>query len=421
MRFNIDENANVLAICSVASKLFESAKRKLLFDHHKEAAELFSDSLRINPDNALAWTYQANCYKQMGMYSLSLEASLKSIKLDPRVNQHTYIRILQLHLIFGDLSRANLTIEELEKLFPRVKHPTLAQEVNRLRELEALNLQIDESLEKDNFEAALDLITKALVISPKCIHYVNLKQSCQLELACISPEKSKPETLSETPNYTEDFEEFLDNSNKLFHNEEFVIGLSENSDAEQVFCDVVDLTEGIDTGADKTQSVCEETIINTGKDLRQLGKLHETEAPAEEKGKHDPFELVCLSDFEEVGVEGNEDSNDPLKLTKAKTTDKFAASSVEKYPQISMKRVPNATRKDSTDAKESEPKKHKTFPQKIVIINPCSFIPRLTSTPKKRPSDTDLREAESSPKMMKCLRSQSKIHLCKMSFNDSNQ
>lgn len=157
----------------------------MLADNFQVADKLFSEAIRNNPKNAECWTFRAQCHLRMGEFALSLEGSLKSLELDPKVNEHTYVRILKLYIIFGDLFNANLTIVNFKEVFP-TKASLMEKEMEKLRELELLEVSSDAAVLTSDYPSALDFLEKAIQIAPQCLRYKKTQEMCHNEIERIS-------------------------------------------------------------------------------------------------------------------------------------------------------------------------------------------------------------------------------------------
>jgi uncharacterized caspase-like protein len=81
--FYFREPANVRTPGSAAGDLLESGKRQFEDKHFDEAAKLFEQALRIDPENAFTYNALGATYTQMGQWSVAARLYASAIELKP--------------------------------------------------------------------------------------------------------------------------------------------------------------------------------------------------------------------------------------------------------------------------------------------------------------------------------------------------
>jgi len=78
---------------------------------YDEAISEFSEAIKLNPDNAMAFSCRAGAYQKKGQYEQAISDYNKAIGFDPN-NAMTF---MHRGLIYGMLNRPDLAIEDFEK------------------------------------------------------------------------------------------------------------------------------------------------------------------------------------------------------------------------------------------------------------------------------------------------------------------
>jgi tetratricopeptide (TPR) repeat protein len=176
---------------SDAKELYESGMEELFHGNPEEAEKYFACALDLDPDNALCWTSRAECYKQMNLHIPSLIASQKSIELDRQVNADTYVRILQIHTIFGDLNGGKEIIEKFNQLsWSDQEKGTMNEAIQQFDRLKSFEEGVNVAMEQNNFQVALERAEVAHNIANECVRYENFESSCLVELVCSMNENA---------------------------------------------------------------------------------------------------------------------------------------------------------------------------------------------------------------------------------------
>lgn len=150
------------------------------------AIKLFSESLDFKPNDAMCWSFRANCHKRLKNYEDALNDSLKSIELNPKVHDLTYLRVVKCYLLFGDVDEAKKYVDLSKKYFPKKVH--VDEQLKIVEKLELLEAKANEDYIKKDYIECLHSLDQALEIAQECSRLKQLKNSClsHLQLKMLS-------------------------------------------------------------------------------------------------------------------------------------------------------------------------------------------------------------------------------------------
>lgn len=152
-------------------------------DFH-EAIKLFTEAIKNNPYDAMLYSFRANCQKRLKNYEESLKDSLKSIELNPKVHDLTYLRIIKCYLWYGDTEKAKEYIQESKIIFPR-KQNLVDEQLVIIQQFEIIEVKAKEYFEKQENNLCLVQINQALEIAQECQRLKELKEKCLERLSTL--------------------------------------------------------------------------------------------------------------------------------------------------------------------------------------------------------------------------------------------
>lgn len=133
----------------------------------------------------MCWSFRANCHKKLSNYENALNDSMRSIKLDSRVHELTHLRVVNCHLLFGNIKEAQEAIKVFLKLFP-TRTRLIEDPVKKLKTFEACDVDSQKYFKSNDYTECLYYINQMLEIAPECSRLKEMKQNC-LTLKRIPP------------------------------------------------------------------------------------------------------------------------------------------------------------------------------------------------------------------------------------------
>lgn len=133
----------------------------------------------------MCWSFRANCHKKLNNYEDALKDSMKSIELDSRVHELTHLRVVNCHLLFGNITEAQEAIKVFLKLFP-TRTRLVEDPMNKLKTFEDCDIDAQKHFESNDYTECLYYINQMLEIAPECSRLKEMKQKC-LTLGRIPP------------------------------------------------------------------------------------------------------------------------------------------------------------------------------------------------------------------------------------------
>lgn len=150
--------------------------------------KLFNEVLALDPSYAMCWSFRANCYKQLNRFAEALEDTLKSLEIDPKVHELTYLRAVKCHLIFGNLVEAKSSIEKFHKAFPLLGR-LMEEQKQILHQLEENELKAEDCHSKHDVAGCLRQMELALKVASECSRFKKLKEECLMVLKKMEEKK----------------------------------------------------------------------------------------------------------------------------------------------------------------------------------------------------------------------------------------
>jgi len=133
-------------------------------EDYESAIEYYSKAISLNPQEASYYCNRAACYMKLKSYNKCLEDSDAAIKLDEKYSK-AYRRKAQAYVGIGNLHLAKLTFEKAITAVPNDKD--IAKDFKNAKQAEYYFNGIDSSIERGEFNTALDYISKVEAYLPE--------------------------------------------------------------------------------------------------------------------------------------------------------------------------------------------------------------------------------------------------------------
>ena len=143
----------------------------------KEAIDLLSQALALNPKHSKCLSFRSNCYKIIKKYAESLKDALESIQLDPKVHVQTYIRAVKCQIIFGSYPEAQDLVLKFYEAFPN-ESDQIKPQVELLKTLQDLELKTYQEFNSKSYISCRDTLNQLMKFSHDCSRFGNLLLEC---------------------------------------------------------------------------------------------------------------------------------------------------------------------------------------------------------------------------------------------------
>lgn len=161
--------------------MIDSAVRLCVFEQYEACISIYNRALEIDRNCARALSARAMCQLQLKRYDEALNDSLKALEIDPKTFYRCNIRVIEIHLLFGNYEKANEAVDQYFETYPLNKF-SIKDTLYVLCKMEALDIEMQENYDKKNYHECIWILDLLMQVAKESSRYKDLKNDCLREL-----------------------------------------------------------------------------------------------------------------------------------------------------------------------------------------------------------------------------------------------